>query len=335
MDCPPRMKGTALVIYSLALTAAVAVPACAADAPDCADVGGLKRFEGSSIVICDHRNFAEYTLPTGKTLSYDGRSRRGEFEAYINLEGRLTQNVYAVPKGASSAEVFRNYRAELAAKGYDILFEAKQADLGPSLGSFFEEMGPGSQIWAYSPDEARYAAAVRDDGGKKTYIALYVIEYEFGYEPRFRPEKGQVMVRVDSVQVSGLTDRMVTVSPAQVATALSTEGRIALYGILFDFNKATIKPDSRPTLDAVAKFLTEHPTQNIVLTGYTDDVGGVDFNMRLSQARAEAVAADLIGTYGIQASRIRAKGLGSQAPVTSNDTEEGRSKNRRVELSVR
>jgi OmpA-OmpF porin, OOP family len=326
--------GAPLPICLLALTTWIAVSAHAADASSCADVGGLKRIETSSIVLCENRDFAEYTLPTGKSISYDSRARKGEFEAVVNLEGRLTQNVYAVPKGASSAEVFRNYKADLTAKGYSILFEAKQADIGPSLGRFFENMGPGTQIWGYSSDEARYAAAVKENGSAKTYIALYVIEYDDGYDSGFHPEKGQVMVRLDAVQVGELTNRMVTVSPEQISTALSTEGHIALYGILFDFNKATIKPESRPTLDAVAKYLEENPTQNIVLTGHSDNVGGLDFNMHLSQARAAAVAADLKQTYGIQPGRITAKGLGPRVPVASNETEEGRAKNRRVELSV-
>src|ERR1700704_399285 len=86
------------------LAATIACPARAADARNCADVGGLKRFEGSSIVICEKRDFAEYTLPTGRSLSYDFDRKKGVFEAALDLEGRLTQNVYAAPKGASAAD---------------------------------------------------------------------------------------------------------------------------------------------------------------------------------------------------------------------------------------
>jgi outer membrane protein OmpA-like peptidoglycan-associated protein len=128
---------------------------------------------------------------------------------------------------------------------------------------------------------------------------------------------------------------MVAVSSTDIAKGLEASGKVALYGILFEFNKATIKPESRPTLDAVAKFLKEHPTQNIALTGHTDNIGGFEFNIRLSQMRAEAIAMDLSQTYGIEAGRMVTKGLGPQAPAASNDTEDGRAKNRRVELSVR
>jgi OOP family OmpA-OmpF porin len=330
---PFRLFSASLLLAAIAGTACAA-KAHAADARDCADVVGLKRFEGSSIVMCEKRDFAEYTLPTGRNLSYDFDRKKGVFEAALDLEGRLTQNVYAAPKGASAADVFRNYQAELLANGYEILFAAKQSDTGPNLGSFFEDMGPGSQIWGYSPDEARYAAAVKDQDGVKTYLALYVVEYQDGYDKRFRPANGQVMIRLDAVAVGALKERMV-VSAAKITRDLTSNGKVALDGILFDFDKATIKPESRPALDEIGKFLSENPQQNIYLIGHTDNAGGFDFNMRLSRARAEAVAADLARTYGVQPGRMTASGVGLQAPLAPNATEEGRAKNRRVELLPR
>jgi OmpA-OmpF porin, OOP family len=326
------MKSALTVLMLLVL---VATRATAGTPSDCADVAGLKRFEGSSIVLCDRRTFTEYTLPTGKNLAYDFDTKTGTFEASLDLEGSLAQNVYAAPIGASAAEVFRNYQTELAAKGYSTLFSARKSDIGPLLGSFFENMGPGTQIWGYSPDEARYLAAVRDDAGAKTYIALYVVEYRDGYEPKFSPQKGQVMVRLDAVQTGHLADRMVVVSAAKIGTDLASNGKVALYGILFDFNKATVTPESRPALDEIGKFLRQNPAQAIYVIGHTDNIGGFDSNMQLSTARARAIVDDLSKTYGIAAGRMMASGVGLQAPVASNATEEGRAKNRRVELLPR
>lgn len=309
--------------------------AFAADAPGCKDAGGLKRFAGSSIVLCETRNFAEYVLAKGAATVYDFDRKKATFDASEELEGRLVQNVYAVPKGPSSAEVFRNYLADLQASGYSVLFQGKKDELGSSMGSFFENMGPGTQIFGYSPDEARYVAAVKDEGGAKTYVALYVVEFVNGYEPRFSPEKGQVMVRFDALQTGTLKNQMVVVSASEIDKALVSSGRIALYGILFDFNQATIKPESRPALDEIAKYLKANPDRKLYVVGHTDNVGGFDSNMTLSKARATAVAADLAKTYGIQPARLQASGVGLQAPVASNDTEEGRAKNRRVELVPR
>jgi outer membrane protein OmpA-like peptidoglycan-associated protein len=307
----------------------------AADAAGCADLARLKRYEGSSIVMCVKRDFAAYVLPTGKSLTYDLGTKKGTFEASLELEGRLAQNVYAVPENVSSEDVLRNYKADLAAKGFTVLFEAARAETGPWLGEYFAGTGPGTQIWAYSPDEARYVAALKNDGGVKTYVALYIVEFQNGYEPKFMPAKGQAMVRLDAIQLGQVADRMVVVSAGEITKSLASEGKVALYGIMFDFNKATIKPESRPTLDEIARFLRASPTQNVYVIGHTDNVGGFEFNMQLSNSRAQSVAADLSRTYGIPANRMVASGVGLQAPVASNATEEGRAKNRRVELLPR
>ena len=96
--------------------------------------------------------------------------------------------------------------------------------------------------------------------------------------------------------------------------------------------KASIKPESRPALDEVAKFLKDNPAEKIYVIGHTDNVGGFDFNMKLSQARATSVVADLVKTYGVAQARLNGSGVGLQAPVASNAEEEGRAKYRRVEL---
>jgi outer membrane protein OmpA-like peptidoglycan-associated protein len=327
-----------VALAALIACTSLAPLARAADAAGCQDLGGLKRFEGSSIVLCEKRNFAEYTLLTGKAVKDEDGRPTDKFEASLKLEGRLAQNVYAVPMGTSPAEVFRNYKADLEARGYKILFEAKQAET-LRVGDFLATSpGPGTQLWDdYNADDARYAAALKEEGGVKTYIALYINEYQAGYEPKLQagPEKNQVMVRLDTLQLGQLTDRMVVVSAAEIGKALDSSGKVALYGILFDFNKAVIKPESRPSLDEIGKFLKDNPGQSVYVIGHTDNVGGFDFNMQLSKARAAAVVADLAHTYGIPSARMAASGVGLQAPVASNANEDGRAKNRRVELIPR
>lgn len=307
----------------------VALPsgAMAADKAGCADIAGLARFADSSIVACVAGNFQSYVLPLGLAKQdADG------FEKSLTIEGQLTQNVYAAPKGAGSEEVFRTYRADLEAKGYKVLFAAD----GPQtvkIGAFFETHGPGTELWDdYNSDSAHYLAAVKEDGTAKTYIALFLNEHLSGYDPNFTPDEHQVAVRLDVLQVGELNDHMVTVSAGEIAKGIEASGRIALYGILFDFNKATIKPESRPELDEIGKYLKDHPAQKIYIVGHTDNVGGYDFNLQLSQARAQAVLSDLVKGYGIAQSRLRAAGVGFLAPVAPNANDDGRAKNRRVEL---
>lgn len=120
------------------------------------------------------------------------------------------------------------------------------------------------------------------------------------------------------------------------ATALSTgikaDGRIAVYGIQFDTGKSDIKPASEPTLGEIAKMLKAQPALKLHVVGHTDNVAGLDLNMKLSKARAEAVVQALITRHGIAAGRLIPHGVGPVAPVASNDVEAGRAKNRRVEL---
>ncbi|MBK6346142.1 MAG: OmpA family protein [Bacteroidales bacterium] len=107
----------------------------------------------------------------------------------------------------------------------------------------------------------------------------------------------------------------------------------ALQGIKFDTGKSTIKPVSFPILDAVVKVMVENPSYKLIIGGHTDNVGAEGMNMTLSKNRAESVSVYLIGK-GISPDRISATGYGLTRPVDDNNTAAGRTRNRRVELSV-
>jgi outer membrane protein OmpA-like peptidoglycan-associated protein len=109
-------------------------------------------------------------------------------------------------------------------------------------------------------------------------------------------------------------------------------GKVALYGIYFDTGKSVVKPESEPTINEIAKLLRDNPTFKLHVVGHTDNVGELDYNLRLSKARADAVVNTLVRNHKIAAERLKAHGVGPLAPVASNQTEEGRAKNRRVEL---
>jgi len=114
---------------------------------------------------------------------------------------------------------------------------------------------------------------------------------------------------------------------------LRDTGHAAIYGIYFDTGQFVIKPESAAALEQIAKLLKGDSSLKINVVGHTDNVGGIDSNIKLSQARADAVLMVLTSKYGIVATRLKAYGVGPLAPVTSNNTEEGRAKNRRVELA--
>lgn len=121
----------------------------------------------------------------------------------------------------------------------------------------------------------------------------------------------------------------------QMAADIGATGKIALYGIYFDTDKSAVKPESGPTLKEIAKFLKENPSMKVYVVGHTDGTGDLDHNRRLSEARAQAVVKELVGKHGVAAGRLSGYGVGPLAPVASNRTDEGRAKNRRVELVER
>jgi OmpA-OmpF porin, OOP family len=113
---------------------------------------------------------------------------------------------------------------------------------------------------------------------------------------------------------------------------LKNTGHTAVYGIYFDTGKSDIKPESEQAIGEIAKLLKKDPNLKVYVVGHTDNVGGLESNMKLSQARAEAVVQVLTKNQGIAVARLKSFGNGPCAPVATNDTEEGRAKNRRVEL---
>jgi OOP family OmpA-OmpF porin len=140
---------------------------------------------------------------------------------------------------------------------------------------------------------------------------------------------GKIWLRI--VEKKAMEQHIVA-DAAAFGNDIRATGHAAVYGILFDTGKSIIKPESAQAIGEIAKLLKADPTLKIHVVGHTDNVGDVESNIKLSQDRGEAVLQALVRDHGIAAARLRAYGCGPFAPVASNDTEEGRAKNRRVEL---
>jgi outer membrane protein OmpA-like peptidoglycan-associated protein len=114
--------------------------------------------------------------------------------------------------------------------------------------------------------------------------------------------------------------------------SIKESGKATLYGIYFDTGKADVKPESEAAMKEIVKLLKNDATLKLYVVGHTDNTGTMEVNMKLSQDRAMAVVNELVSKYSVGASRLKACGDGPTAPVASNDSEEGRALNRRVEL---
>ncbi|HLV89192.1 MAG TPA: OmpA family protein [Candidatus Sulfotelmatobacter sp.] len=121
-------------------------------------------------------------------------------------------------------------------------------------------------------------------------------------------------------------------APDQLKRSLTTDCHVALYGVLFDFNKSTLQPASDGVLQQVANLMTANASLKIEVQGHTDNVGGDAYNQSLSEARAHSVM-EWLSAHGVAAARMTAKGYGKTMPVADNNTDDGRAKNRRVEIA--
>lgn len=175
----------------------------------------------------------------------------------------------------------------------------------------------------------QYLIARRTGPQGDTHASVYAAAADF------KPNKetfGKAVILLDVIESTPMESKMVTVDASEMAKGLASTGHVALYGIHFDTDKADIKPESEPTIAEIAKLLQQDPKLTMYVVGHTDNVGGFDYNMGLSQRRAGAVVAALTGKHGIAPARLKAAGTGPLAPVATNAAEEGRAKNRRVEL---
>jgi OOP family OmpA-OmpF porin len=126
--------------------------------------------------------------------------------------------------------------------------------------------------------------------------------------------------------------KMAFVNSDDMRQSLHDSGKVALYGLYFDVDKDVIKPESQPTLAEIAKLLGSDSALRLHVVGHTDNQGKPDYNLDLSRRRAASVQRELTGKYAVSANRLDAFGCGPYSPIASNEADDGRAKNRRVEL---
>lgn len=333
-----RLAGAGLLLVFTLLSGSLQ----AADLPGAKDHPLLKRFGGAEIIAYDSKRFVEYDLQTSTFTNFDLAAKKREFVSPpLHLEGSLTRLWYESQGDTSSVEMLRNYANELTAQGFDILYDSTKDAAATTWNNYLapfssmEMKNLRSTYVFYAADKKGIkvlsAKKARDLGD--VYVSVTAVEWDKD-DQVYKAKRG-AYAAVDIIEVKAMTQNMVTVKAEEMSKSITTSGRIALYGILFDFNKAEIKPASKTTLEEIAKMLKAEPTLALHVVGHTDNVGSYEFNLGLSKKRAEAVVAALAAEYGISASRLTANGVANLAPVAVNTTEEGRAKNRRVELVPR
>ncbi|MCY6380039.1 OmpA family protein [Hoeflea prorocentri] len=303
-----------MAAYTL-LATALATSAVAEDIAGSADHPLIGRFEGSHILAYDYRDFDEYAFPNAPAKKRDPENAK-------SIEGVVTRIAYTLEGDQSLAEVARNFELGLTQNGFEILFECKTKECGGGNFAYALDTFPLPKM-VVDPFNFRYLGARRSSDGGETYASVVISA----------DTNRNIRTQVTVVELDNLAFQMVDAKAMQEAFA--EKGSITLYGIYFDTDKADIKPESAPTLEEMAKFLKTAPDLSVVIVGHTDNQGAMDYNLNLSQRRAQAVVDALSATYGIGADRLVAAGAGFLAPVAPNDSEDGRAQNRRVEMIPR
>jgi OmpA-OmpF porin, OOP family len=309
----------------------LAVMANAQDVVGSKDPAGMKRYEGSELIGYRAPKFDEYLLPLGTPTSM----APPVYAKSKQIEGLVSYYTYLAPEGRTPAELFRNYKQEFQRLGIQTLYEknAGQAGwFGPTLDKIAEDSDL-SQILAYDEADERIMVGKSKDAGPSYYL-VFVTAYKDGViseRLQSKVQKGRALAQLVVVTPEQMEKKMAFVNADDMKQALHESGKVALYGVYFDTDKDVVKSESQPTLEEIAKLLKGEPPLRLHVVGHTDNQGKAEYNLDLSRRRAASVVREL-AKMGIAANRLDSFGCGLYSPVASNGTEEGRAKNRRVEL---
>ncbi len=295
----------------------------------------VTRYPGSKIVYYFQKDYNE--------LKFAIKPAKPEKEPqkWLEVAGHQTSIVYEIPLGKSTVEVMKNYQDAFKASNAEILFQCKGGECDGTTAwysaKFFEKVygkenrQSNGEISHYY-DFGTYHVSQRYIVGKIT-TSDKVYYVEIGMTPTYDGKPVKVCVEVIEQEV--LQSGLITINADVIKDKLEKEGKLILDGILFDTGKATLKQSSFTVIEKVGDYLNQNPKARIYIVGHTDDVGSLDVNLQLSEDRAGAVVSALMNNYGDFGTRLTPLGVGPVCPIASNETEEGRMKNRRVEIVLK
>lgn len=243
-------------------------------------------------VITDADDFPFLPPWPGSTRKYAGHA---DGSMLISIPGKAESEAMSVGTGVAS----RNYQGPATLSSLQFVRDSRAALVKAGWKILYPDE---KSLTEFSSIVAHY-----DQNGRDVWVKLI---WELG---------------------ANLSYQAVDVGAEDWAAKLEKDCRLPLYGVFFDFNKATLKPESESVLTKAATLLTTKKGFSVEVQGHTDNVGGDAYNLTLSGQRAETVKAWL-GKHGVEAARLSSKGYGKTQPVADNGTDEGRARNRRVEL---
>ena len=249
----------------------------------------------------------------------------------IKVQGEITRTQYVTPKENNPSFVYMNYTEALKKSNWEILFN----------GSGSTELNRDAYEWQYHlfqnnlEQGAKFGDKLGFRGEDKSSYAYIAAKFEdesnLYYAVFFIFDKGWgTMINQDIIKAKKPDVGLIT---AKILTnKITKNGHTTLDGIFFDIGKTTLTPKSNIALKNIAEYLNAHKDKKFFIVGHSDNVGDFASNMTLSENRAKSVMNELITKYGIDATQLKAYGYANLSPITSNSTDDGKAKNRRVEI---
>ena len=261
------------------------------------------------------------------TAAFDGNAVPG-----LRATGFRSQTVLRTPgRVGSTYDLMAGLRDQLVAAGYEVLFECDTRACGGFDFRFGIDVAGEPEMHVDLGDFRFLSASLADGPTGPAYVTLLVSRSaERGY-----------------IQIATIGDEVLpqpTPAPATVSTKTpDAAGALPLEGALREFGSAVLESvtfvsgageisSGQEALAELAGFLNDDPARKVMLVGHTDAVGSLDGNIRLSKVRARSVRHYLIETFGVAPDQVGAEGVGYLSPRATNQTEEGRARNRRVEV---
>ncbi|WP_308916322.1 OmpA family protein [Jannaschia sp. LMIT008] len=302
-------------IAPLATLLTLTSPALAQDVFDMA-------FPGAEVAFEEAEGYAEMRV---MTEAHDYRDAESPLET-IGLEGETRRIAYEIPEGRSTLEVIRAYGQALEAAGFAEVFSCDGRAECTNFGTFGDAhaalTAPKRPHFRTAAD-MRYASFERVADSRRELADVMV---------SLGSSTHTAEVRWGSTEAEAL--ELERLDAEGIAAALAAEGAAAIYGLEFETDSAVLLPAADAMLEQMATYLRDTDV-SVLLVGHTDNVGDLGYNMDLSARRAAAARAALAERFGIPGARMEAHGVGFLAPAAPNADEDGRARNRRVEMVLR
>lgn len=284
----------------------------------------ISRYPSSYIEDYKQVDYEEFSIPIGIA---DKKTRKLPM---LDVVGDLTQITYVV-KNVSTIKIYHNYLSALIKEGFETVFTCQKSACSNNTRSRLirEDLIKLGDILALKGvnnywRQPRYQVMKSTFEGQTTYVAFFIGNY-----------KGDSRIQLLVMRTEPLITGLIETNSDKVLEQLKQKGKASIYGVLFDYDKAVIKPESKQSLDVIAQVLEKNKRLSLYVVGHTDDKGSAEYNLDLSKRRANAVVKTLIADYGIAKTRLIPQGVGPYSPAATNKNELGRELNRRVELVER